>query len=329
MSSLTAIDCSPSAHRRATKCSRRKERHGNPAPSGRYNAGLFNPSPCRMSAATSWLELPSPFDTAPGSLLLADPPLLNPRKLKAMLLDERYPKPFVIDDGEQLTLYFNIRLIQSVMRLDAPNALELRYTRKMMGFLLFNPRPKHIALIGMGGGSLVKFCHQRLPQCEVTAIELDADVLAFRELFRVPPDGPRLKVLHTDGAAYLAGAEKGFDAILVDAFDKTGFAPALASRDFIDTCYAKLSGKGCLVINLAGDKRRYHGLVEEVAEAFEGRSIVVPVRGDGNNVLFAFRDARFKPVWRLLEKPAKELQKQFGLDFPDFLRKFERAARKS
>lgn len=280
-----------------------------------------------MPAAT-WLEFPSPFDTAPGSVLLADPPPVNPRKLKAMLLDESYPKPFVIDDGELLTLYFNIRLIQSVMRLDAPNALELRYTRKMTGFLLFNPRPKRVALIGMGGGSLVKFCHRHLPQCDVTAIELDTDVLAFRDLFKVPPDGPRLQVLQTDGAAFLAEAEKGFDAILVDAFDKTGVAPALASRDFIDSCFAKLSGKGCLVMNLAGDKRRYSGLVEEVAEVFEGRTIVVPVRGDGNNVLFAFRDARFKPNWRLLEKPAKELQRQHGLDYPDLLKKIERAAKR-
>lgn len=281
-----------------------------------------------MPPAATWLELPSPFETTPGSVFLVEPLAVNPRKLKAMLLDESYPKPFVIDDGELLTLYFNIRLIQSVMRLDAPNTLELRYTRKMMAFLLFNPRPKRVALIGMGGGSLVKFCHHRLPQCKVTAIELDADVLAFRDMFKVPLDGPRLQVLQTDGAAYLAQADKGFDAILVDAFDKTGVAPALTNRDFLDICLAKLSGKGILVMNLAGDKRRYSGLVNEVTDVFEGRAVVVPVRGDGNNVLFAFRDARFRPSWRLLERPAKELQKQFGLDFPDFLKKLERAAKK-
>lgn len=153
-----------------------------------------------MTSASTWREIPSPFDTAPGSVLLADLPPLSPRKLKAILLDESYPKPFVIDDGQLLTLYFNIRLIQSVMRLDAPGALELRYTRKMMTFLLFNPRPKRIALIGMGGGSLVKFCATHLPQCRIAAIEFDPDVLAFRDLFKLPPDGPRLEVLHADGA---------------------------------------------------------------------------------------------------------------------------------
>src|SRR5262249_52475715 len=150
-------------------------------------------------------------------------------------------------------------------------------------------------LIGVGGGSLVKFCYRHLPECHVTALELDPDVLAFRDLFKLPADGPRLQVLQADGADYLARTDKRLDAILVDAFDKTGIAPALAGRDFFETCFAKLAANGHLVVNLAGDKRRYRGLVAVATEVFEGRTIVVPVRGDGNSVLFAFRDARFKP----------------------------------
>ena len=281
-----------------------------------------------MPAPLVWFEIPSPFETAPGSVLLADPPKANIRKLQAMLLDETYPKPFVIDDGELLTLYFNIRLIQSVMRLDTPNTLELRYTRKMMSFLLFNPYPKRITMIGMGGGSLVKFCHQRLPSASVTAIELDPDVIAYRDIFKLPPDGPRLQVLQADGAEYLAGEDKGPDVLLVDAFDKIGLAPALASREFFETAFARLSPNGQFIINLAGDKRRFRGLIAEVQDVFDGRVIVVPVRGDGNSVLLAFKDARFKPNWRLLHKQAKALNDKFGLDFPDYARKIEVAAKR-
>ena len=124
-----------------------------------------------MSFASTWFEFPSPFTTAPGSLLLADPPVSNIRQLRTMLLDESYPKPFVIDDGDLLTLYFNIRLIQSAMRLDSPDALALRYTQTMMSFLLFNPHPDRIVQIGLGGGSLAKFCFHRLPGSHVTVLE--------------------------------------------------------------------------------------------------------------------------------------------------------------
>jgi hypothetical protein len=39
------------------------------------------------------------------------------------------------------------------MRLKEPYALDLEYTRAMMGFLLFRREPSDIALIGLGGGS--------------------------------------------------------------------------------------------------------------------------------------------------------------------------------
>ncbi len=281
-----------------------------------------------MSPASTWFEIPSPFETAPGSVLLTDPPTGNIRKLRAMLLNETYPKPFVIDDGELITLHFNIRLMQSIMRIDTPNTLEWRYTRKMMSFLLFNPSPKRIALIGMGGGSLVKFCLHRLPACHITAVELDPDVIAFRDIFRLPPDGPRLEVLQSDGAEYLANARKGIDVLLVDAFDAIGLAPALGNRDFLESAFAKLSPGGQLIMNLAGDKRRYKRLLTDVREVFDDRVIVVPVRGDGNSVLLAFKDAGFKPNWRRLRTQAKVLKENYELDFPDYVDKIERAAKR-
>ena len=50
------------------------------------------------------------------------------------------------------------------MSLDEPDALVTAYTRKMMAFLLFNPAPKRIAMVGLGGGSLAKFCYRNLPK---------------------------------------------------------------------------------------------------------------------------------------------------------------------
>lgn len=278
-----------------------------------------------MPPAFPWFEMPSPFDAAAGRLLLLEPPWANAGALRAQLLDESYPRPFVVDDGERRHLFFNIRLMQSAMRLAAPNALEFRYTRKMMAFLLFNPRPKRIVLIGLGGGSLVKFCHHRLPAARLTAVELDPDVIAWREAFLLPPDGPRLQVLQGDGAAYLAAAEKGIDVLLVDAFDDTGVAPGLASREFLETACAGLSGSGQLVMNLAGDKERYAGLIGAAMDVFGRRVIVVPVKEDGNHILLAFKDPGFAPNWRRLQAQAKELRSRFDLDFPAFAQRIERA----
>ena len=276
---------------------------------------------------TQIYELPSPFEVETGTVLLHEPGWTKPGELRAKLLDESYPKPFVIDDGKSRFLYFNVRLMQSEMSLKVPNDLMLRYTQKMMAFLLFHPRPKRIVLIGLGGGSLVRFCHHRLPGARMTAIELDPEVIAWRDTFLLPPDGPRLQILQADGADYLERTDKGIDALLVDAFDKTGFAPSLANREFFDDAYAKLAGNGVLVINLAGEKDSYAGLIGEVMHVFDDQVIVISVPDDGNHVLYAFKERYFEPRWRWLHNFAKELRAKFGLDFPAFVQKMERSSK--
>ena len=271
--------------------------------------------------------MPSPFDVETGTVLMHEPSWAKEGQLRAQLLDETYPKPFVIDDGKSRYLYFNVRLMQSEISLKAPNDLAIRYTQKMMAFLLFQPRPKRIVLIGLGGGSLIKFCYHKMPGTQLTAVELDPDVIAFRDTFLLPPDDERLQVLEADGAQFLETTEKGIDALLVDAFDKTGFAPSLANREFFDNAFAKLSGNGVLVINLAGEKETYAGLIGEAMHVFDDQVIVISVPDDGNHVLYAFKERHFEPRWRWLHSFAKELRANYGLDFPAFAQKMERSTK--
>jgi spermidine synthase len=214
------------------------------------------------------------------------------------------------------------------MRIAAPNDLELRYTQKMMSFLLFRSRPRHILLIGLGGGSLVKFCHTRLPATLMTVLENNPDVIALRDAFLVPQDGPKLKVHEADGAAYLLQADEDIDVLLVDAFDSTGVAASLASQEFFELAYAKLRGSGVMVLNLAGDERRYAGLIGLAMQVFDDQVILVAVDGGDNYLLLAFKDRDFEPNWRRLDGLAKELRAKYGLPFPDFLGKIERSAKR-
>jgi spermidine synthase len=158
-------------------------------------------------------------------------------------------------------------------------------------------------------------------------LENNPDVIALRDAFLVPPDSANLQVLARDGAEYLAEAEKGIDVLLVDAFDRTGFAPSLANREFIEQAHARLSGSGVLVVNLAGDEQAYAGLIDVIMQVFDDQAIVVPVREDDNHVLLAFRNPLFEPNWRRLRALARELRSKYGLDFPHFLEKIERSAK--
>ena len=68
------------------------------------------------------------------------------------------------------TLHLETDTVQSAMRVDAPYALELSYTRAMMAFLLFAPPPSKALLIGLGGGSVAKFLFRALPQTALQVV---------------------------------------------------------------------------------------------------------------------------------------------------------------
>jgi spermidine synthase len=54
------------------------------------------------------------------------------------------------------TLHFNEQVVQSAMRLSAPDELVIPYTQAMAGFVSLHLAPTHILMIGLGGGSVTK-----------------------------------------------------------------------------------------------------------------------------------------------------------------------------
>src|SRR5471032_1723869 len=133
--------------------------------------------------------------------------------------------PLVITRGDIRTLEFRPGEIQSEMRLSRPCHLSLAYLRAMMMFVLFVPRPRHVLMIGLGGGSLAKFCYRHLPRTRISVVEINPDVIALREAFAIPEDDQRFEIINDDGATFLAKGRARPDIILVDAFDAMGVAP--------------------------------------------------------------------------------------------------------
>jgi len=273
----------------------------------------------------SIVTIRSPFRGDRGRLKLLETPASDFRRIREQLLDGTYPKPFVLEERGSRSLHFSRSLVQSGMRLDAPWELEFAYTRHMMSFLLFVPEPREILVLGLGGGSVVKYCHRHLPRSRLTVVEIDRDVIAFRGEFRVPADDERLHVRLGDAAEHVARMQAAADVILVDAFDREGAAPSLSTRDFYADARASLKKGGVLVANLVGDDRRRMAHLERIHAAFQGNTILVPVEEDRNHVAFAFREAAFEPRWRRIESQAHAMRKRYGLDFPNMAALLERS----
>ncbi len=199
------------------------------------------------------------------------------------------PAPLVETRGDRRSLEFMSGNVQSEMRLSRPHQLVLAYTRAMMCFALFVPRPRHIVMVGLGGGSLAKFCHRHFPEARITVIELRADVIALRGQFLVPPDDARFSVVHADASAWLAGRRGIADVILVDGFDEAGLPPALASPRFYNDCRRCLHDGGVLVANVFSYDPRYGAMLGRLRLVFDDRLCWFDKVAGNNRILFAVK----------------------------------------
>src|SRR6188768_3044504 len=99
---------------------------------------------------------------------------------------------YISEKGGVRTLHIGSDTVQSAMRIARPNELEIAYTRSMMAFLLFNPEPRQVLMIGLGGGSLAKFICHYLPRATTVVVEVNPRVVAVaREFFHLPADHER------------------------------------------------------------------------------------------------------------------------------------------
>lgn len=271
-------------------------------------------------------EIPCPFDIETGTVSLLEHAESDAETLRHQLLAGTYDKPYLISHDDLLTLHLSLSLIQSTMRISQPEALELTYTQKMMSFMLFYPRPKAILLLGLGGGSLAKYCYRHLPRCNITAVEINPHVIGFRKAFCIPDDNERFSIHCDDATRFIETHNTRTDIVLLDAFDGTGIAPELTHPDFYARVYDRLSDNGILVMNLAGDKAGYDEPRQQLAGVFDDRILSIKVRDGGNQIILAFKNPAFPPRWDSIHNQARLLEQKLGLEFTRFARHLEKSS---
>lgn len=218
------------------------------------------------------------------------------------------------------SLHLGSETVQSAMRLKAPDALELAYTRAMMAFLLFYPMPREILMVGLGGGSLAKFIYHQLPKTHAKAIEINPQVVAAaRHYFYLPPDDERFQVELAEGGAYVAERAASADIIMVDGYGSHAQAGSLSSDAFYAAAARALTPDGMLVVNLWASDPQFHQYLQRIDTAFNGLVLCLPAEQRSNVVVLAFQKSPGSPRWDELRERAKSLEQMYGLEFPLFV----------
>lgn len=217
--------------------------------------------------------------------------------------------------------------VQGAMWLRKPQALVLEYVQRMMVWMLWRDRADvahgHAVQLGLGAGSLTRFCHGVLRMDRVTAVELNPGVIAAgHQAFRLPLDDPRLALVQADAGAWAAEpAHAAVAQVLnVDLYDHEAAAPAIDSAAFYADCRRVLAPGGVMTVNLFGRHASFEASAARIAHAF-GRDQVWRVRPtrEGNTVVVAARGVEVPDRATLLDR-ARGVEALCGLPARKWLR---------
>ncbi|MGH8679232.1 MAG: polyamine aminopropyltransferase [Burkholderiales bacterium] len=144
-----------------------------------------------------------------------------------------------------------------------------------------HPEPRRALIVGGGDGGAAEEYLKYKSMREVVMAEIDEVVVDFckkhlPQVHRGAFDDPRLKVLITDGKAYVEGCKDRFDLMMLDLTDPFGPAEMLYRVEFLRECRRILGPKGVFSMHLGSPVTRpnvYHRVLSSLREAF---SIVRP-----------------------------------------------------
>ncbi|HEX9571234.1 MAG TPA: fused MFS/spermidine synthase, partial [Burkholderiales bacterium] len=212
----------------------------------------------------------------------------------------------IVEEGGVRVLQIGGDAIQSAMRVDAPDRIELDYVQAMMAFLLFRPKPREVLMVGLGGGSMARFIHQRMPNVRVSVVEIDPGVVTVaRRYFHFPEEDERLEILIGDGAELVPRRPAGADVLVVDGFVNGRPAQGLCTRSFYDGAFAALREPGVMVANFMADDGKIERHLDRIEKSFGRSPTLLLAQEEDNLIAFAHRGGPLRLAWPELKARAR------------------------
>ncbi len=192
----------------------------------------------------------------------------------------------------------------------------------MLANLLFQPPPRRCLLLGLGGGDLVRYLHHQMPNCKITAVELDAEMAVVSQRYFALPDASNIQLVIEDAADFIAASKRPVDTLLVDIYSHNRMPALLQEDTFYYNCYRALSRDGVMVVNLLiNHAQELHTLLRKIRQQFHQLTLCLTVPGYKNVIVVAFRQSPTTLDRAGLLQRAAELSPRFELNFAEMVEK--------
>lgn len=234
-----------------------------------------------------------------------------------------YSSAMVREKGSVRSLYFvepsGLAVRQTSIDMARPGRLLVPYTRTMFASLLFKNPQERVLIVGLGGGSMVRFLNHHLPRTQVDAVEIDPEIVKIAaDHFGTKP-GRRTRIFTEDAFRYLERDHGKYDVIYMDAFlepgadtDVRGIPKHLKTVRFLKSLHQKLTPGGVVAFNIV-DHAGMNRDLRSISEAFPSVR-VFRVPGTKNFSVIASPD-RDVPAADVLRVRGRDLDRSLKTGF--------------
>jgi spermidine synthase len=167
-----------------------------------------------------------------------------------------------------------------------------RLERRGFASYLYQPQPRRVLIVGLGGGAMVRFLTHHEPQVQVDAVEIDPAVVRLADEYFGVRSGGNVRVLTADAVMFVESTAERYDLILMDAFlrpssdtDATGVPTRLKTLEFLGHLKRALAPGGVVAFNV-NEHDKMADDIAAVAAVF-GHAVVYRCPPADNKVVIA------------------------------------------
>jgi spermidine synthase len=138
----------------------------------------------------------------------------------------------------------------------------------MFASYALRPAPEKVAIVGLGGGSMIHFLNKYDPEVKIDVIEIDPAIIGIAEKYFGIEGTANIRVIQADAASYLEKTDEKYDVIYMDVFlkpsattDATGVPLSTRTLAFYQALQGKLRPGGVVAFNL----NPYSSLRDDIA----------------------------------------------------------------
>lgn len=118
-------------------------------------------------------------------------------------------------------------------------------------------------MLGLGAGGQIKQLHNAFPNCEVTVVEYDPEMIAIAKELELYKPFPFPQVIEGDAGEIVPTLKEIYDLILVDLFHGSEPSPLAQDTEFLQTLKKILSPNGTVLINVY-EKKEYLEVAKKI-----------------------------------------------------------------